>query len=93
MLRYFAKCAKRVPVTVPKSPTSPISLRQRNGIGGEASVNVAIGAETSVTVAVVDSQRTINATRPQFGATLPPQRLHHDYTVGNNINSRFLTRL
>ena len=70
MLCYFAKCAKRVSVTEPKESDIP-DKRQRNGIGGEASVNVAIGGETSVTVAVIDSQET----KPQFGATLPPQRV------------------
>ena len=57
MLRYFAKCTKRVSVTEPKESDVP-DKRQRDGIGGEA----------SVTVAVVDSQRTM--LRPQFGATL-----------------------
>ena len=63
MMRYFTKCAKRVSVTEPEESDVP-DKRQHDGIGGEASVNVASGGETSVTVVVVDSQRR---TRPQFG--------------------------
>ena len=63
MLRYFAKCAKRVSVTESEESDVP-DKRQRGGIGGKASVNdVAIGGETSVTVAVVDSQRTMQPGR------------------------------
>ena len=62
MMRYFAKCAKRVSVTEPKVSDIP-DKRQHNGIGGEASVNVAIGGETSVTVAVIDSQQTMKPSR------------------------------
>ena len=49
MLRYFGKYAKRVSVTEPEESDFP-DKRQRDGIGGEASVDVAIGGETSVTV-------------------------------------------
>ena len=57
-MRYFTKCAKRASVTEPKESDVP-DKRQHDEIGGEASVNVAVGRETSVTVAVVDSQRTM----------------------------------
>ena len=40
MLRYFAKCAKRVSVTKTEKADVP-GKRQRDGIGGEASVDVA----------------------------------------------------
>ena len=61
---------------------------QRDGIGGEASVDVAIGGETSVTVDNKPLSALLDAvsapcnqwTRPQFGATPPPQRVHHDYS-------------
>ena len=49
MLRYFGKYTKRVSVTEPNESDFP-DKRQRDGIGGEASVDVAIGGETSVTV-------------------------------------------
>ena len=49
MLRYFGKYAKRESVTEPEESDFPDKL-QRNGIGGEASVDVAIGGETSVNV-------------------------------------------
>ena len=49
MLRYFGKYEKRVSVTEPEESDFPDKL-QRGGIGGEASVDVAIGGETSVTV-------------------------------------------
>ena len=49
MLRYFGKYAKRVSVTEPEESNFP-DKRQRDGIGGEASVDVAIGKETSVPV-------------------------------------------
>ena len=49
MLRYFGKYAKRISVTEPEESDFP-NRRQRDGIGGEASVDVAIGGETSVTV-------------------------------------------
>ena len=49
MLRYFGKYAKRVSVTEPKESDFP-DKRQRDGIGGEVSVDVAIGKETSVAV-------------------------------------------
>ena len=49
MLRYFGKYTKRVSVTQPEESDFP-DKRQRDGIGGEASVDVAIGGETSVTV-------------------------------------------
>ena len=46
MLRYFGKYAKRISVTEPDFPDK----RQRDGIGREASVDVTIGGETSVTI-------------------------------------------
>ena len=49
MLRYFGKYAKRVPVTEPEESNFP-DKRQCDGIGREASVDVAIGGETSVAV-------------------------------------------
>ena len=49
MLRYFVKYAKRVSVTEPEESDFP-DKRQRDGIGREASVDVAIGKETSVAV-------------------------------------------
>ena len=49
MLRYFGKYAKRVSVTEPEESDFP-NRRRPDGIGGEASVDVAIGGETSVTV-------------------------------------------
>ena len=49
MLRYFGKYAKRVSVTEPEESDFP-DKRQRDGIGGEASVDVAISGEKSVTV-------------------------------------------
>ena len=49
MLRYFGKYAKRVSVTEPEESDFP-NRRQRDGIGGDASEDVAIGGETSVTV-------------------------------------------
>ena len=49
MLRYFGKYAKRVSVTEPEESDFP-DKRQHDGIGGEASVDVAIGKETSVAV-------------------------------------------
>ena len=49
MLRYFGKYTKRVSVTEPEESDFP-DKRQRDGIGGEASVDVAIGGKTSVTV-------------------------------------------
>ena len=49
MLRYFGKYAKRVSVTEPEESDFP-NKRQRDGIGGDASVDVTIGGETSVTV-------------------------------------------
>ena len=55
MLYYFAKCVKRVSVTEIEKSDVPDKL-QRDGIGGDASVNVAIGGETSVTVAAVDNK-------------------------------------
>ena len=48
MLRYFGKYAKRVSVTEPEESDFP-DKSQRDGIGGEASVDVAIGGDTSVT--------------------------------------------
>ena len=52
MLRYFAKCAKRV--SVAETEESDVSdKRQRDGIGGEASVNVTIGGETSVNDTII----------------------------------------
>ena len=47
MLRYFGKYAKRVSVTEPEESDFP-DKQQRDGIGGEASVDVAVGGETSV---------------------------------------------
>ena len=68
MLRYFAKCAKRVFVTETEKSDVP-DKRQRDGISGEGSVVVAIyrrgdisechywwGA-ISVTVAAVDNKQ------------------------------------
>ena len=51
LLRYFRKYAKRIglSVTEPEESDFP-DKRQRDGIGGEASVEVAIGGETSATV-------------------------------------------
>ena len=45
-------------------------------------MDVAIGGETSVTVdnKPLSALSAHHATRPQFGATLPPQRVHHDYS-------------
>ena len=44
MLRYFAKCTKRVSsVTVQTKKSNIPDKRLRDGIDGEASVNVAIG--------------------------------------------------
>ena len=74
--------------------------RQRNGIGGKASVDVAIGGETSVNVEKKPLSALSDAvsapgnhwTRPQFRATLPPQRVHHDYTV-DCLTSLFIKAL
>ena len=52
MLRYFTK---RVSVTETEKSDVP-DKRQRDGIGREASVDVAIGGERSVTVAAVDTK-------------------------------------
>ena len=49
MLRYFVNYAKRVSVTEPEESDFP-DKRQRDGIGREASVDVAIGKETSVAI-------------------------------------------
>ena len=55
MLHYFAKCMKRVSVTDTEKSDVP-DKRQRDGIGGDASVDVGIGGETSVNVAAVDNK-------------------------------------
>ena len=90
MLRYFRKYPKRVSVREPEESNFP-DKRQRDGIGGEASVDVAIGGETSVTVdnKPLSALSAHHATRPQFGATLPPQRVHHDYII-DYLTSLFL---
>ena len=62
MLRYFAK---RVCVT--ESEVS--DKRHRDGIGGEASVNVTIGRETSVTVSAVDNESIRQPGRSSGNAT------------------------
>ena len=49
MLRYFGINAKRVSVMEPEESDFP-DKRQRDGIGGEVSADVAIGGEASVTV-------------------------------------------
>ena len=49
MLRYFGKYTKRVSVTEPEESDFP-DKRQRDGIGGEVSVDVAIGGEISMSV-------------------------------------------
>ena len=65
MLRYFAKCAKRVSVTETEESDIPDKW-QRDGIGAEASVDVARRGDISecryrrgdisVTVAAVDNK-------------------------------------
>ena len=47
--------------------------RQRDGIGGEASVDVAIGGETTSRCQTPSAH---HVTKPQFGSTLPPQRAY-----------------
>ena len=42
-------------------------------------MDVAIVGETSVTVDKPLSALSVHHGRPQFGAMLPPQRVHHDY--------------
>ena len=54
MLRYFTEFAKRVVTETEKSDLP--DKQQRDGIGEEASVDVAIGGETSVNIAAVDNK-------------------------------------
>ena len=73
MLRYFGKYAKRVSVTEPEESDFP-NKRQRDGIGGETSVNVGNKPLSALSDAV-SAPCNQAAVRGALGATLPPQRV------------------
>ena len=74
MLRYFGKYAKRVSVTEPEESDFP-DKRQRDGIDVEASVIV----DNKLLSALSDAVST-PCNQAAVRGTLPPPRVHHDYT-------------